>query len=71
MVLHLSTYSMLSPAGLFSIIYLRFFARALVGDDIRLFSRRNNTNYIYGISNLKKHLSEFRNDASYIQKEIL
>ena len=34
MVLHISTYSMWSLGVLFSIIYLRFFIRALVGDDI-------------------------------------
>ena len=34
MVLHISTYSMWSLGVLFSIISLRFFIRALVGDDI-------------------------------------
>ena len=34
MVLHISTYSMWSLEVLFSIISLRFFIRALVGDDI-------------------------------------
>ena len=34
MVLHISTYSMWSLGVSFSIIYLRFFIRALVGDDI-------------------------------------
>ena len=37
MVLHISTYSMWSLGVLFSIIYLRFFIRALVGDDIFCF----------------------------------
>ena len=34
MVLHISKYYMWSLGVLFSIIYLRFFVRALVGDDI-------------------------------------